>query len=531
MDYLSTIGNILEAKKKIASPNSNLSIWKKWYMGEPTSWHKYTIYNGKKNIHKVRLSMHMAKQVAQDWASLLMNEKVQIGVVSQELLEKELMRVNFYNKANKSVEYGFGLSMAALVIDIENLELEQVKDADYSVVKITNETKTNINVYSALKIIPITFENDEIVECAFIKDNTEGSKITAHLRDENGFYQIVVANVDTTGNTTEMYVIETKSKKPFFVIVHPQLVNNIDIDSPYPIPIFANAIDSLKSIDAKYDSYTNEFLLGRKRIFVSSELNQVNKDTGEVEMNFDTNDAVFSSIPKSAMLNAQNGNPFIYVSNDALRSQEHSQALQDEINFFSKLCDLGVDYYRFEKGRVMTATQVISEKSDTFRNLKKHEGIFEKALITIISSFMYAHNELTLSEEKFEDIENVTIQFDDSIIEDKNTEKTNDQKDVQFGAMSLVAYRMKWFAEDEKTAVDAVKEIYGDANLLKRLANFTPFLTQGTITPLQFVKMVYIDIKDEAEQMALADEIKENLKSGGEVFSDAELLDLRTATE
>lgn len=528
MDYLSIIGGVLATKKTIASPSANLSLWKKLYSGEPVSWHKYTIYNGKKNIHKTRLSMRMAKQVAEDWASLLMNERVEIGVKSQEQLEKDLMRTDFWNRSNKAVEYAFGLSMSALVVDIDNLEIEMPEGENVGIVKITEKTKANINIYSALKIIPINFENGNITECAFIQENTKSTKVVAHILNEIGEYEIIVATTDTkTGAVIDICKIETMSEKPLFAIIYPQIVNNIDLDSPYPIPIYANAIDTLKSIDYKYDSYANEFLLGRKRIFVSSEINQVNKDTGEVECNFDTNDAVFSSIPKSAMLGANNGNPFIYVSNDALRSAEHSQAIQDDLNFFSKQCGLGVDYYRFEKGRVMTATQVISEKSDTFRNLKKHEGVVEKALFTIIHAFMYATNTFTLGEKKYEDIENITVKFDDSIIEDKNTEKSNDQKEVEFGVMSLIGYRMKWFAEDEKTAKKYVEKIYGDADLLKRLANYTPFLTQGVLTALEFVKKVYIDIKEEDKQIALAEEIKENLKTGSEVFSDADLMNLR----
>ena len=73
-----------------------------------------------------------------------------------------------------------------------------------------------------------------------------------------------------------------------------------------------------------------------------------------------------------------------------------------------------------------------------------------------------------------------------------------------------------------------MKKIYGDADFLRRISNFAPFLVQGTLTPLQFVKMVYVEITSESEQQALADEIKENLKSGSEVFSDADLMSFRS---
>lgn len=515
MDYSNTLQKILKGKKALATPNGNLTTWRMWYMGKPTAFHRYEIYNGKRTIHKTRLSMRMAKQVPEDWASLLMNEKVQIGVASQDLLDKILLEINFYNKTNKSVELGFGLSMAGLTVEIENLNVEVDEETGEGYAIPTADTKVGVSVYSATKIVPITFENGEIIECAFVQENTENVKITAHLRNDDGTYKIVVAECDKQGNPRTQFAIETGTNIPFFVIVHPQLVNNIDVDSPYPISIFANSIDTLKVLDAIFDSYCNEFILGRKRIFVASELNKVNKETGEVEVNFDPNDAVFHNVPKGSMIGADN-KPFVMETNGELRAQQHSQAIQDQLNLLSKQCGLGVDYYRFEKGRVQTATQVISEKSDTFRNLKKHEGIFEKALNTIIRALMYAYNTF-VDGEKFDKIDEVAISFDDSIIEDKATEKTNDQKDVEFGAMSLVAYRMKWFAETEEEATKKVKAIYGDADFLKRLQNYTPFLQSGTITPKIFVDNVYIGM-GEAEKVALAEQIAESMKSAENVF-------------
>lgn len=525
IDYSNIIQTILKNKKALATPNGNLTTWRMWYMGKPTAFHRYEIYNGKNTIHKTRLSAKMGKQVAEDWASLLMNEKVGIGVASQDLLEKLLLDINFYNKANKSVEYGFGLSMAGLTVEVEDLELEPINEQEQLyAVKPSAETKVNVSVYSATKTVPITFENNEIVECAFVQENTDNVKIALHLRNEDKTYKIIVAECDKTGNLKKQFEIQTQSKVPFFVIVHPQLVNNIDVDSPYPIAVFANAIDTLKGIDAIYDSYVNEFILGRKRIFVGSELNNVNKESGQVEVSFDPNDAVYHNVPKGSSINGED-KPFVMETNGELRAQQHAQALQDLLNLFSKQCGLGVDYYRFEKGRVQTATQVISEKSDTFRNLKKHEGIFEKALNTIIRALMYAYNNFTLSQEKFVDIDQVAITFDDSIIEDKATEKANDQKDVEFGAMSLIAYRMKWFAETEEEAQKSVRAIYGDAELLKRLTNYAPFLQQGAITPEDFVKNVYIDLSEQ-EQNELALKIEEQVKASGTAFDETALANI-----
>ena len=100
----SLVKMILDRKGKIAESNSFVSIWNCWYQGFVPDFHPYKIYHGNSTIDMCLLSMHMAKKVCQDWASLIMNEKVSIGVSNQDLLEKLLMQIDFYNKANKSVK-------------------------------------------------------------------------------------------------------------------------------------------------------------------------------------------------------------------------------------------------------------------------------------------------------------------------------------------------------------------------------------------------------------------------------------------
>lgn len=505
MDYTSAIAMILKEKKIIASPSSYISIWTKWYKGKVPSFHRYYVYNGQKKIFKERVSMKMAKQVCEDWASLLMNEKVKIVVADQEQMDNLLMDLDFWNKANEAVEKGFALSMCALVIDISGLEIE-VDEFGNGYVASTENAKLELNTYTASHIVPITWENGQCVECGFAVEDTDKTIIVAHLRNEKGTYDIYkrVEYKDATKGTSNTSVFMTGSKTPLFVLIYPRITNNLEVDSPLPISIFGNSIDTLKSIDTKYDSYNIEFLQGKKRTYVSADMNEVDKETGSVKNTFDPDDTVIYQLPAGTDINGEKKTLVVNVT-DALRSQEHSQAIQDELNYLSKQVGLGVDYYRFEKGRVMTATQVISEKSDTFRNMKKHEGILEKAIIVLMKSLMFMSNEFT--DLKFDKPDEVAISFDDSIIEDKSTEKENDRKDLDSGIMSKVQFRMKWYGEDEGTARKALKEAFGDVDLAQRIATFSSALESGAMSYLEFVKQVYPNL-NEQEQKELAEELQ-----------------------
>lgn len=530
IDYSSQVADILKRKKEIAAPNGNIALWGKWYKGKVPSFHSYTVFNGQKKQRCQRLTMHMAKQACEDWASLLMNEKVEFVVSSKEKMEKLLLKLDFWTKANEAVEKGWALSLSALVVELDKLEVEINEETGEGTITPSDKTEVLLSMYSANKTVPVTFKNNECVECAFVQENTDGKVISIHKLNEEGNYDIIVLETDKNDKIKSNYTIHTNEKYRWFSLIYPRITNFIDIDSPYPISIFATAIDTLKAIDVAFDSYNNEFLLGKKRTYVSAEMFEVDKETGEEKRVFDPDDVVVYRLPKATTLNGEE-KPYVFNVTDSLRAAEHSQGIQDMLNFYSKQVGLGVDYYRFEKGRVMTATQVISEKSDTFRNLKKHEAVLEKALVSLLKALMYAYNEFVVDEEKFDKIDEVAVKFDDSIIEDKATEKSNDQKDVDMGIMSHKEYRAKWYGEEPDEAEKIVNRINGDLELSKRLERFSPFVTQGTITPLEFVKLVFIDITEESKQQELAEEIAERIKSGGEVFDFSNIYDPKKNNE
>ena len=516
MDYTSAIDMIIKERKQIASGSSYISLWSKWYRGKVPSFHRYYVYNGVKKVYRERLSMKMAKQVCEDWASLLMNEKVKIVVHDQEKMDELLMQMDFWNKANEAVEKGFALSMCAIVINVNGIQVVENKENNEVLDTIIDPAKVylDLSTYTASHLVPITWENGRCVECGFVEEDTDKTTIIVHLRDENGEYLIyksVQYKGKQKGKKDELTVLAIGSKNPWFVIVHPRITNNLEVDSPYPISIFANSIDTLKAIDVKYDSYNVEFMQGKKRTYVSSKYQEVDKETGEVKNSFDPEDTVIYQLPAGANVNGEEKALVVNVT-DALRAAEHSQAIQDELNFLAKQTGLGVDYYRFEKGRVMTATQVISEKSDTFRNMKKHEGILEKNLITLIKSIMYASNECTNL--KFSNPDDVEIQFDDSVIEDKTTEKDNDRKDTEAGVMSKLEFRKKWYGEDEETARKALKVAFGDTDLASRINSFAQALAQGAITYDEYVNQVYPDATNK-------EQIIEDLKEMGQITADS----------
>lgn len=110
----------------------------------------------------------------------------------------------------------------------------------------------------------------------------------------------------------------------------------------------------------------------------------------------------------------------------------------------SAKCGLGNDRYKFEADNVKTATEVVSEKSDLYQNLKKHEQVLRSAIIGMCRAIASL---LGLSTDW-----EITVNFDDSIIEDRPAEQLRDMQQVRDGLMAVWEYRVKYFGENEEDA-------------------------------------------------------------------------------
>lgn len=140
-----------------------------------------------------------------------------------------------------------------------------------------------------------------------------------------------------------------------------------------------------------------------------------------------------------------------------LRTAEHNAGIQDMLNLLSSKCGFGENHYKYDNGNVSTATQIISENSEMFRTIKKHEIILEGVLIELCRVLLRMGNAY-MNAGLNEDVE-ITVDFDDSIIEDKESEFNRDARMVQMGIMQPYEFRMRYMNEDEATAKAALPQM------------------------------------------------------------------------
>ena len=407
-----------------------IELWKSWYAGKVRSFHCYRQYNGRDRIARERKSLGMAKCVAEDWANLLLNERVTISAGNESLnaiIHDVLSDNRFGCRANQLIELTFALGTGAFV-------------------EFTDGGEIVIDYIRADMIFPLTEVNGKITECAFASKRRAGEKelvyLNIHTLDGRGCYIVENLMFEQSGENGALRPIalpegmqervETGSPVPLFQIIRPNIVNNIVLGSPMGISVYANAIDQLEGVDLVYDSYCNEFRLGKKRLIVPMTFAQIEMEQDGVTLPvFDSNDTEFFA----ANLGGDGGGK-IQEINMELRSEAHETALKTALNALSLKCGMGTGRYRFEEQSVKTATEVISAKSELYQNIRKHELILADA----VEGVCRATASLLGLGQDF----SVDTRFDDSIIEDAAAERSRDMQEVAAGLMTRSEYRAKW---------------------------------------------------------------------------------------
>lgn len=442
---------------------SKVYEWKSWYQGDVKGFHNYTVQNGERQVKCRRYSLGMGKKLCEDWANLLMNEKVQItleGQKEQDFIDLVLTENNFTVKANEMQEMKSALGTVAYVPRVIGQEISESGD-----IVPGNASGIVLDYVTIENIYPLSWQNGYISECAFSSEVTRGGKdylyLQIHRRGDNGNY--VIENriyrydneqladeqlVNVKGFENIPPVVHTGSDKRQFVIDRPNIANNVNYLLPTGIAIYANAIDVLQGVDIAYDSYVNEFKLGKKRIMVKPSAAQYLDGTPA----FDPDDVVFYVMPEDTEDGA-----VVTPIDMTLRTAEHNTGIQDQLNILSSKCGFGETYYRFDGGSVATATQVISENSTMFRTIKKMEIVLEQALVELCRILLRLGN-TAMNAGLNEDVE-ISIDFDDSIIEDKQSEFSRDMQMLSAGIMNDWEFRAKYMNEDEATAKAALPKM------------------------------------------------------------------------
>ncbi|MCC2250071.1 phage portal protein [Virgibacillus sp. AGTR] len=397
--------------------------WNCLYKGYFEEIHKvfYHTIDGKKT--RTMHSLNMPKVISEEMASLVYNEKCEISISDESLSDfiKEVFKNNKFDKNFQDyLEYNFALG--GMVIK------PYVKD---------NQIK--LSFVTADCFIPLSWDNKGVYEGVFINQFVKNNKYYTHLEWHTWEADtLIIQNtlhvsdtkgelgVDITGRFDDffpgvaikaVFPIKKEKKANSFVYFKPNIANNIDTQSPLGISLFANAVDTLKTIDTQFDSFNREFRLGKKRIIVPAQMvkTTVDPNTQEIHRYFDPEDETYEAF--------KFGDPEESPVKDIkveLRVDEHISAINANLNYLAMQTGFSAGTFTFDGQSMKTATEVVSEQSKTFKSKKSHETIIEAGIHELIESIVQIAEQYKIYTAP-ENIE-VTVAFDDSVAEDKNAE-------------------------------------------------------------------------------------------------------------
>lgn len=441
-----------------------MSIWKQWFRGNVNDFHYY-------NVHKVdgttcdmeRRTMNMPKKVCEDFANLLWSEKVEIKLDSKKATERLW-------KVLDSKENSFSINFPQF------LEKEYALGTMVTV-EYKKDDKTIIDYIEGDVVLPYKYTNSYINGIITVSRSTEGTG------NKQRYYTLLTYHEYTNGQylkTSELYVSKEENslgkqisftdkysdvledeiidtEHPRFQVWKLPIANNFDTGSPMGISVLANQIDKFKSIDIKYDSFNHEFSSGKRRILINR--NAVKKKATGVDDNnniiyasyFDASDDVYVAIE------GMDNEPIKDINFD-LRTQQHIEAINAELNYLSAGVKLGNNFYSFDCEGVKTATEVVSENSDTYRTKVQHQIPIYDCLYDLIACIC------EMEGIKYKEI---SITFDDSIVQDEEALINRGISLYNAGLISKEKFMSKYLHYEEAEIKEEIEKIKEDKKIVQ----------------------------------------------------------------
>lgn len=404
-------------------------------------------------------SLNVSKVVARKLSKLVFNDGCDISVDNEDA-DKFLQEVFNDNKFRKN----FGEELEAGYA-IGGLALRPYVD--------TNTGKIRISYCRADTFYPLESNTNDISEAAIatVTQQTEGQKTVYYTllefhEWEDGTYwirnelyrsdeqnqvgvKISLKSLDKYKDLQEEVAMPGFSR-PLFVYIKLAGKNNFDLNSPLSLGVIDNAKRQLIDINEKYDEFMWEIEEAKRKILASDHFFKVRYDEkGNPVKRFDSKTGVFQRL--------KSDEPFIDEFSPSLRSTEFIAS----INFILRIIELQTGFssgtFSFDGRSVQTATEIISENSETFSTRSDNVLIVEEALKELITTIFELADAYGLYSGAAE--VGVNIDFDDGVFQSQDEKAGYYSKLVTAGLISKLNAIQKLTGVTEKEAIKLVYDI------------------------------------------------------------------------
>lgn len=410
-------------------------------------------FHKRKNLNDVEYElsrMNFAKRCCADDANLceIVSVAPEKESQSQEFINKLLDDNRFDVQYRKQLEKISATGTAGAYIYLKDATFLKDKDGTITV----KDGRIRINYCDAESIIPLTVENGLVTECAFCSTNMVNGKekTTLVIFTMNEYSQYCAETIfyDELGKKVENEngVIQLGEIKPFSILTNAE-VNNLDNMDGYGLPKILNSIPLFKALDLCYNLLYGDLSKGDKLVFINELLSCLKRnEKGEPYLTPQQKEIFVmlgEKLPQQDSL--------IKEYNPEIRIESITKAFELILSLLSMSFGYGTKKYTFENGKITTATEYIGTKQDSMQELNKQRKNATDYLNDIIHAAMWFSNQFHGTSYNVE--EELSIEFDDSYIEDKTAKLESMRADaVTFSDVPilLVWYLMEKYNKPEE---------------------------------------------------------------------------------
>lgn len=212
-----------------------------------------------------------------------------------------------------------------------------------------------------------------------------------------------------------------KFERPSFAYLKPNDFNNIEPQSPLGLGITDNAKTTLMQINDTYDQFHWEIKQGARKVIVSDHFLLTRTDSkGRPIQYFDDETDVFLGLPQG-----MDDMRYDDITSE-IRAEEYIQSINKFISTLEMQVGLSAGTFSFDGKSVKTATEVVSENSQTFRTRSSHlsnvtEFIQELIIsLTQLASETYDENGKPFYKGTIPTPEEIEVDFADGIFENQD---------------------------------------------------------------------------------------------------------------
>lgn len=288
-----------------------------------------------------------------------------------------------------------------------------------------------INYVNADCIVPLTIKNGEVIECAFhgtsmIENTKVITLVVFRIKDKKYSASTVMFNKE--GEIIEENTIQLGEVKPFAIMQTAEVNNRPDMTG-YGLPKIYGSIPMFMIIDLCFNLLFGDLSKADKLVFLNELLACIKTDKDGKPRLTKQQKEVFILLGEDGGGKLPEEKSLVYEYNPKIRIEEITKAFELALSLLSLSFGYGTKKYTFENGRITTATECIITNQQQMQELNRQRKQSIQYITDIIHAALWFSN--SFNNTNYNVNEPLNVEFDDSVITDKETELERLRNDAQ----------------------------------------------------------------------------------------------------